>query len=82
MLIKRLEKDFEEFLDMIVKLEPNEWLGVARILDVKVELLRETDNKIEPRSAEDIFEEMLDKFLALNKKRRKTLLNLMRDATK
>lgn len=75
-----LEKDLGAFIDFSLKLAPGEWIGVARILGVQVEELCAPTNKPIPRDAETVFEEMLEKFLAMNRKRRKNLLKIMKAA--
>lgn len=78
----KLEKDLDTFLKLLPKLEPQEWIGAAIILKVEVDVLDATTNKKHPRDAEEILEDMIDKFLNLNKRRRKTYLKLLRDAVK
>lgn len=78
----KLEKDLDTFLKLLPKLEPQEWIGAAIILKVEVDVLDVITNKKHPRDAEEILEDMIDKFLNLNKRRRKTYLKLLRDAVK
>jgi hypothetical protein len=78
----RLEKDLNVFVGLLPKLEPQEWLGVSRILGVKTGQANPVTKKIEPISAEQIFKDMLDAFLRLNKRRRKNLLEIIKKAVK
>lgn len=66
------EKNFREFLELIGKLGASEFFGIARILGVQVEADDEADV---------ILERVMDTFLALNRKRRRNFMRLLREAT-
>lgn len=73
-----------EFLKLLVKLSPEEFLGVARIL--KVSLLKnpeeEDPRKLEPRGFEDIIVDINQNFELEGRKRKRELLRIMRAAVK
>lgn len=77
-MIKRKEKEFEEFLRGLARLEPVEFCGLARIMGVKMDEV--VDDKRTPRPLEKIMEEMMDKFLGATRRRQKELLKLLKDA--
>ena len=77
-MIKRKEKEFEEFLLGLAILEPVEFCGLARIMGVKMDEV--VDDKCTPRPLEKIMEEMMDKFLGTTRRRQKELLKLLKDA--
>ena len=74
----RLEKDFEEFVYLLPKLQPIEIYGLAKIFSIA---LYEDDKKT-PRDFGEVLEGMMDKFENLQKRRRKEILEIMREITK
>lgn len=66
-------KNFREFLELLGKLKAVEFLGLARILGVRVEPNDEADA---------ILEKAMDAFLALDRKRRRNFMRLLRQAAK
>ena len=97
----RIENDFEYFVKSLPYLEPVEFLGLAKILGVKVvnvdkvvELDKEKfealkdgemlEAKIEETlvPADEILEKMMDKFLTLNKKRRREINQILKEIKK
>ena len=78
MIYKEEEKSLEQFLIGISKLEPFEFMGLTNILGVKVDEI--IDCKPTPRPLEKIMEELINKFLGLNRKRRKEILGILKDA--
>lgn len=93
----RLEKDFENFVRGLPKLEPIEFLGLAKILGIKthedLEVLGIAPTALKDMDADglkdigekltvpfdSILEQMMDKFLALSKQRRKEILQIIKD---
>lgn len=69
-------KEIDKFIDLIVKLEPIEFMGLARVLGVK---LNEDDK---PRDFEPVFAEVLERFSKCNRTRRHELLKLVKTAIK
>lgn len=70
--IMRVKKDLEKFLLALPELEPQEFIGVAKLLGVK--LLKNG----EPKEFEDLLEESIQRFEVLKSKQRKTLLGLLK----
>lgn len=93
-----LEKDFEFFIRNIVRLEPIEFMGLAKVLAVptvrelselgltpemiKAKTAEELKEMAEDlvRPAEEIMEEMMNKFLDLPRRRRKEINQILKDA--
>ena len=85
---KSAKKYTEEFVYALAKCDIPSFLGVAKILCVKVDALREGANKdnltkedIEIRPFEDVVAEMIDKFDSLGRTQRKELYDIVRKAT-
>lgn len=86
---------YPEFIDKLVKLEPHELLGVARLLSVDIykddpnpkepdpnsSIPAQLQNKI-PRSGEEVVTDILNKYVVLNHAARRRVYKIMRDATK
>ena len=88
---------YPEFIDKLVKLEPHELLGVARLLNVEIykddpdpkepepnpnnSIPAQLQNKI-PRSGEEVVTDILNSYAALNRAARRRVYKIMRDATK
>ena len=89
----RIEKDFEFFVKMLPALEPVEFLGLAKILGVptvkkdemlkiKKDMSEEEKRKIASEAsipAEEILNSLMDKYLSLNKKRRKEINEILKE---
>ena len=82
---RKLEvRQFSYFVSLLAALPVDEFVGVARVL--KVRLLRENKSETETetedllRSFEEIFEEMLDEFLRLTPPQRHNLIWIMEAA--
>ena len=73
---KRLERDFEQFVRLLPKLEPAEFCGIMTILGAKFPEENEEVN------LENIMNVAFDKFLAMRSKQRKELLKVMQSARK
>lgn len=85
---KSAKKYTEEFVYALAKCDIPSFLGVAKILCVKVDSLREgadkdnlTKEDIEIRPFEDVVAEMIDKFDSLGRTQRKELYDIVRKAT-
>ena len=85
---KSAKKYTEEFVYALAKCDIASFLGVAKILGVKVDALREgadkdnlTKEDIEIRPFEDVVSEMIDKFDSLGRTQRKELYDIVRKAT-
>ena len=85
---KSAKKYTEEFVYALAKCDIASFLGVAKILGIKVDALREGANKdnltkedIEIRPFEDVVSEIIDKFDSLGRSERKQLYDVVRKAT-
>lgn len=91
-----IEKDFECFVKNLPALEPQEFLGLARLLGVKLTKLDDNSTELEnwkkadeeeraailekaTLSTEEILEQMMDKFLELSKKRRREIVQMLKE---
>lgn len=86
---------YPEFIDKLIKLEPHELLGVARLLGVEIykddsnpkepdpesSIPAQLQNKI-PRSGEEVVTDILNKYTVLNRTARRRVYKIVRDATK
>lgn len=73
---KRLERDFEQFVHLLPKLEPAEFCGIMTILGAKF------PEENEEADLENIMNVAFDKFLTMRSKQRKELLKVMQSARK
>ena len=73
---KRLERDFEQFVRLLTKLEPAEFCGIMTILGAKF------PEENEEADLENIMNVAFDKFLTMRSKQRKELLKVMQAARK
>ena len=85
---KSAKKYTEEFVYALAKCDIPSFLGVAKILCVKVDTLREgadkdnlTKEDIEIRPFEDVVADMIDRFDSLGRSERKQLYDVVRKAT-
>lgn len=95
---KKVPKNVERIVKMIVKLEPEQFIGICKILGV--ELVKEVGQPrytvdseeekvsakvevpVEVRPAEELIKEVIDKTIALNRTQRRNLTRLLKAATK
>lgn len=93
----KIEKDFENFVRSLPKLEPVEFCGLAKVLGVSMyrdledmgfsieELKSKSEEELSAIEKEmtlpldDVLEKMMDKFLTLNKKRRREINQILKD---
>ena len=73
-------KQLDEFLKYLTKLQPEEFLGVCRILGVK--LGEQVEEEVKPRAFEDVLYEVLVNFEKLNRAKRRELLQVVKAAQK
>lgn len=71
--MNKKEKKFYDFLEIVSRLEAVEYCGLCKILCVKIE-----DKNKEPRSFEDTFEEVMEKFLDMKKKPQRQLMKMLK----
>ena len=92
-----IEKDFEFFVKNVGKLQPAEFVGLAKVLSVPTlrglheigltpedlkDKTQEELGEIMDRltiSADELLEKMMDKYLTLSKKARKTINQILKD---
>lgn len=74
---KPTEQEFLQFINLIAKLDHIEFFGIAQILTVPLVVKEDDSEKIKEREFEEIFSDVLDKFIELPKKRRKELIKLL-----
>jgi hypothetical protein len=59
-------------------MEPLDFVGLTKLLGVQViEVSSETENKYEPRSFVDVFADVMAKFNALSRRRKREILKLI-----
>ena len=82
------KKYTEEFIYALAKCDIPSFLGVAKILCVKVDTMREgadkdnlTKEDIEIRPFEDIVADMIDRFDSLGRNERRQIYEIVRSAT-
>lgn len=68
--------DYKVFIEFLPELEPQEFIGVLKLLGVK--LFQEE----EPRSPGDLIQDAFEKFEGLKRKERKTLMKLFKEIKK
>lgn len=73
-------KEIDNFINTIAKLEPVEFMGLARVL--KVPLFTGEDEAREPRDFTDVFSDVLENFSKCGRVRRREILKLVKDAAK
>lgn len=79
----KINKDFKVFTTLISKLEPEEFIGLCKILKVNPVLpLADGQNVAEARPIEEIFEDLFTAFTYLNRTQRRNLLKILKAATK
>jgi len=69
------EETVLRFINLMVKLEAVEVIGIARILQVPILTITG-----DPKQFEDLFSDLLDKFITINRKSARQLLKAMQDS--
>lgn len=69
-----------QLIEQISKMEPIEFLGLARLLGVQVleENKEATEDKLKPRSFADVLEDVIQKYEKQNRNRKKEILKLVK----
>lgn len=70
-------KALTEFLEEVIKLEPIEFIGLAKILCAPV-----VDDNKDVRSFEDILSDMMDNFISTGRRQRRDILQMIKQANK
>ena len=71
------EKEFQNFVNYISKLEAMEFMGLVRTLNVDI---FKNDKEKTPRSFEEIFSEVMDKFIQASPMQRKNIMKILKAA--
>lgn len=69
--------DIEKFILEVSKLESIEFFGLTKIFNIN---LVEEDDKKTPRKFEIVLSEILDKYIRLSRKQRRTILKMIKSA--
>ena len=70
-------KEIDKFITLLVNLQPVEFMGLARVLKVR---LYTNEEEREPREFEDVFAEVLERFSKCNRTRRREIIRLIKAA--
>ena len=76
-MIFNKDKDEQEFVNKIVKIMPEEFVALARLLDVKMSVVDKETGEYALRDAVDILNECISVFRRLPHKARKAILKAM-----
>ena len=71
------EKEFQNFVNYTSKLEAMEFIGLVRMLNVDI---FKNDKEKTPRSFEEIFSEVMDKFIQASPMQRKNIMKILKAA--
>lgn len=71
------EKEFQNFVNYTSKLEAMEFMGLVRMLNVDI---FKNDKEKTPRSFEEIFSEVMDKFVQASPMQRKNIMKILKAA--
>lgn len=71
------EKEFQNFVNYTSKLEAMEFMGLVRMLNVDI---FKNDKEKTPRDFEEIFSEVMDKFIQASPMQRKNILKILKAA--
>ena len=74
------EKDIEELLRGITKLTPEDFIALAKVLDVKMSLVDAETGEYTLRDAEEIIQDMIVAFRKLKHKERKIVLKAVKNS--
>lgn len=67
----------EKFILEVSKLEPIEFFGLTKVFNIE---LVEDDDKKTPRKFEEVLSEILDKYIRLSRKQRRTITKMVKSA--
>ena len=71
------EKEFQNFVTYTSKLEAMEFMGLVRMLNIDI---FKNDEEKTPRSFEEIFSEVMDKFIQASPMQRKNIIKILKAA--
>ena len=73
-------KDEQELLTGIVKLDAEEFVALAKIMDVKMSEVNKETGEYRLRDAEEIITDVISKFRTLKHKQRKIILKAVKNS--
>ena len=73
------EREFQNFVNYTSKLEAMEFMGLVRMLNVDI---FKDDKEKTPRSFEEIFSEVMDKFIQASPMQRKNIMKILKAAVR
>ena len=74
------EKDIEELLRGITKLTPEDFIALAKVLDVKMSLVDKETGEYTLRDAEEVIQDMIVSFRKYKHKERKIILKAVKNS--
>ena len=74
------EKDIEELLHRITKLSPEDFIALAKVLDVKMSNVDKETGEYTVRDAEEIIEDVIAAFRKCKHKDRKIILKAVKNS--
>ena len=74
------EKDMEEFLRGITKLSPENFVALAKVMDVKMSNIDKETGEYAVREAEEIIDDMIAAFRKYHHKERKIILKAVKNS--
>lgn len=80
MIIFNKEKDIEELLHGITKLSPENFIALAKILNVKMSTVNKETGEYAVRDAEEIINDMIAAFRQYKHKERKLVLKVVKNS--
>lgn len=74
------EKDIEELLRGITKLTPEDFIALAKVLDIKMSTIDKDTGEYAVRDAEEIINDMIISFRKYHHKERKIILKAVKNS--
>jgi hypothetical protein len=74
------EKDIEELLRGITKLSPEDFIALAKVLDIKMSVVDKETGEYTLRDAEEIINDMIIAFRKYKHKERKIILKAVKNS--
>ena len=74
------ENDIQELLQGMVKLEPEEFIALAKIFDIKMSVVDKETGEYTLRDAEEIVDDIVNGFRKLKHKQRKMILKAVKNS--
>lgn len=71
------EKEFRNFLALTAKLEPMEFMGLVRLMNV--DIFKDDEEKT-PKEFEEVFSEVLDRYIQSSASHRKKVMKILKAA--